>query len=133
MLFYDRRADPANVMTEAFLASSSDRGASFNQFPISSTSFSSEVGPTFGEFYGTDFGSRVGLASNDGDAVAAWTDTRLGDQASGRQDVFATSVVGLGSSTVSPWLLLVGLVLVAALVAWFMASRSLGSEGRHQP
>ena len=133
VLFYDRRADPANVMTETFLASSTDRGASFNQLPISSTSFSSEVGPTFGEFYGTDFGTRVGLVSNDDGAVAAWTDTRLGDQANGRQDVFATSVVGLGSSNVSPWLLLIGLVLVAALVAWFIASRSIGSERRHEP
>lgn len=132
VLFYDRRADARNVMTETFLASSSDRGATFDQLPVSSTSFSSEVGPTFGEFYGTDFGTRLALASDDGGAVAAWTDTRLGDQASGRQDVFATSVVGLGSSDVSAWLLLVGLVLVAALVAWFIASRSIGSDGRHQ-
>jgi hypothetical protein len=133
VLFYDRRADPTNLLTEAYLATSADRGSSFVQFPVSSVAFSSEVGPTFGKFYGTDFGTRLGLVSDERGAVAAWTDTRLGDQANGRQDVFVTSVVGLGSSELSPWALAAGLVLIAAMVAWFILSRSTGSEGRHQP
>ncbi len=131
VLFYDRRADPNNVMTETYLATSVDAGTSFTNLPVSSTAFSSDVGPSFGEPYGTDFGSRLGLASDDGGAVGVWTDTRLGSRDNGRQDVFATSVVGLGSSGLSPWVLLVALVLVTAL-AWFVATRSTRSKERHQ-
>ncbi|MDP9005551.1 MAG: glycoside hydrolase [Actinomycetota bacterium] len=131
VLFYDRRGDPNNVMTETYLATSVDAGTSFTNLPVSSTAFSSDVGPSFGEPYGTDFGSRLGLASDDGGAVGVWTDTRLGSRDNGRQDVFATSVVGLGSSGLSPWALLVALVLVTAL-AWFVATRSTRSKERHQ-
>lgn len=130
MLFYDRRADPANVMTELYLASWANRGASFIQRSLSSTAFSSHVGPSFGEFYGTDFGTRLGLISDEHGAVAAWTDTRFGDHANGRQDVFASSVVGMRFPGV-PWELVVAFVVVATVVAWF-AANSLGSQGRQQ-
>ncbi|MDP9019936.1 MAG: glycoside hydrolase [Actinomycetota bacterium] len=132
VLFYDRRADPANVMTQAYLASSTDAGASFTNVPVSSAAFSSEVGPSFGELYGTDFGTRVGLASDEGDAVATWTDTRLGDRDSGRQDVFATTVHGLGSSASPLWALVGGVAVLAGLVAWFVGTRSTGSDGRKE-
>jgi hypothetical protein len=118
-------------MTEVYLASSADLGASFIQRSLSSTGFSSQVRPSFGKFYGTDFGTRLGLISDEHGAVAAWTDTRFGDQANGRQDVFASSVVGMGCPGV-PWELVISFVLVATVVAW-SAANSLGSQGRQQP
>lgn len=132
VLFYDRRADRANVMTQAYLATSADGGGSFTNLAVSSAAFSSEVGPSFGEAYGTDVGTRVGLASDEQGAATAWTDTRLGDRASGRQDVFASTVGGLGASSALRWALLAGVVLVAGLAAWFLAGRFTGSGGEQQ-
>jgi hypothetical protein len=122
VLFYDRRDDPANVMTDAYLASSHDGGATFDNLRVSSTSFDSSVGPVFDQDFGADFGTRIGLDSTDTGAVATWTDTRLGDVDDGRQDIFATTIAGLGSAGF-PWWVLVAVVLGAAL-AWFTGKRA---------
>ncbi len=74
----------------------------------------------------------MGLVSDEGGAVATWTDTRLGDRDSGRQDVFATTVHGLGSSASPLWALIAGVAVLAGLVAWFVATRSTGSDGRQE-
>ena len=95
VLFYDRRVDPANVMTDAYLATSDDGAASFTNLRVSSESFDSSVGPVFDDSYGADFGTRVGLDSIDGEAYAVWTDTRLGSLDTGRQDIFGAPVNGL--------------------------------------
>lgn len=124
VLFYDRRNDPANVLADVYLASSDDGGATFANLRVSSTSFDSAVGPVFDPDYGADFGTRVGLESTDAGAVAAWTDTRLGDVDDGRQDVFAAAVAGLGSAGFPWWLLIVALVLAGAGLAWFTRQRS---------
>jgi len=87
VLFLDRRHDPQDVQTDAYLASSDDGGRSFDNLQVSTRSFDSRVGPTFGPDYGTDFGTRLGLDSAGATAFAAWTDTRLGSEASGSQDV----------------------------------------------
>ncbi|MGI9120064.1 MAG: sialidase family protein [Acidimicrobiales bacterium] len=131
VLFYDRRRDPGNVATDAFLATSDDGGRSFTNHRVSSASFSSEVGPTFGPAYGYDFGTRLGLVSDDDSVYATWTDTRLGNGDTGRQDVFGVSVHGLGSSGLPlfGWLL-AALALAAVVVAWFLSRRSRGSKGR---
>lgn len=75
VLFHDRRADWANVMTQAYLATSTDAGAAFTNVPVSSAAFSSEVGPSLGELYGTDLCTRVRPVSGAAGAVAAWADT----------------------------------------------------------
>ncbi len=127
-LFYDRRADPADTMTEVYLGSSSDDGKTFTNRRISSTSFDSSVGPTFGPAYGTDFGTRLGLTSNDDGTYAAWTDTRLGNQDTGRQDVFGATV-SLGSG-VRLSVLVSGLVVLAVLGAagvWLLRRRAVVS------
>ncbi|HSH58116.1 MAG TPA: exo-alpha-sialidase [Acidimicrobiales bacterium] len=92
VLFLDRRRDRANVMTDATLASSHDRGRSFSNARASSEAFSSRVGPSAAEEFGVDFGSRLGLTSSDGAALAAWTDSRLGSEDTGRQDIMAAAV-----------------------------------------
>lgn len=97
VLFYDRRLDPGNVMTDAYLATSGDKGATFTNLRVSSQSFDSYVGPVFDDTYGADFGTRVGLDSIDDSAYAVWTDTRLGDLDDGRQDIFGAPIEGLGS------------------------------------
>ena len=90
VLFLDRRRDPLhNTMMDATLASSYDRGRSFQSTRLSSRSFDSSVGSSAGPLLPVDFGSRLALASDDGRALAAWTDTRLGSMATGRQDIFA--------------------------------------------
>ncbi len=130
VLFYDRRHDPAaNVMTDAYLATSDDGGASFTNLRISSTAFDSSVGPVFDETFGADFGTRVGLDSTEEGATAAWTDTRLGSLADGRQDVFAATVSGLGSPSFPWWILVVALALALGALAWFTLRPSRG----HQP
>jgi hypothetical protein len=96
VLFYDRRHDPDNVMTDAYLATSDDEGASFTNLRVSSESFDSTVGPVFDDTYGADFGTRVGLDSTDDGTYAVWTDTRLGSLDDGRQDIFGAPVDGLG-------------------------------------
>lgn len=132
VLFYDRRADSADLQTSVSLASSSDQGRSFTNRTVSTQSFSSEVGPTFGPEYGTDFGTRLGLVSTDESAVAAWTDTRLGDVNTGRQDVFAAQVAAGsagGLARTSPALLALAGVVGASAVAWFVWRRRRNEPG----
>ena len=92
VVFLDGRNDRTKkVLLDAYLATSTDKGRSFRNIRLSSVPFDSTVGPTFGPAYGTDFGTKLGLASSGGKAYAAWTDTHLGNPATGRQDVnFAT-------------------------------------------
>jgi len=91
VVFLDRRRDKKNVMTDATLASSHDRGGSFDYMRLSTKSFDSRVGPITAPQFPVDFGSRLGLSSGSGRSVAAWTDSRLGSVDSGRQDIFAAS------------------------------------------
>ncbi|HEX3620694.1 MAG TPA: sialidase family protein [Acidimicrobiales bacterium] len=124
VLFLDGRNDPAKkILLDAYLATSTDGGKSFKNVRVSSQSFDSTVGPTFGTEYGTDFGTKLGLTSAGGKVYAAWTDTRLGSQATGRQDVdFATVDLGHGRSSA---LLAGGVVLVLLLGGgMFLALRS---------
>ena len=89
VVFLDRRRDRANVMTDATIASSFDRGRSFRNTRLSSQSFDSRVGSSASPQLPVDLGSRLGLVSADGQSLAAWTDTRLGSANTGRQDIFA--------------------------------------------
>jgi len=117
-LFLDRRRDPRNVKTDAFLASSDD-GRSFENVRVSSRSFDSRVGPSAASYLEPDLGSRLGLVSFEDVALAVWTDTRLGSQASGRQDIVSTRVEPAGSG--AALLVLAGGLLIGGavcLVLW---------------
>lgn len=85
--YYDRRADPADVMTQVSLQSSDDGGHSFGgRLVLSDAPFDSGIG--FGSERGMpDLGSRLGLVSTRTGAMAVWTDTRGGTEASNKQDL----------------------------------------------
>ncbi|MDP9387612.1 MAG: glycoside hydrolase, partial [Actinomycetota bacterium] len=118
VVFLDRRRDPDDVMTDGFLAFSHDGGRSFDNVRISSTAFDSRVGPSAGPQYGVDFGSRLGLASSsERPTAAAWTDTRLGSEASGRQDVVVAQVDVEGETPALARVPVVAGLLVLALAA----------------
>ncbi len=129
VLFLDRRDDPQDVRTDAWLASSGDGGRTFDNLRVSTESFDSRVGPTFGPEYGTDFGTKLGLDSSGDAAFAAWTDTRLGTEASGSQDV-AFARVSLPDGPPAPlgWPLVVGLLAVGGIA--LAVGRRDGRRGR---
>ncbi len=101
VLYYDRRADRHDQRNEVSLQSSLDAGKTFGpRLRISDRSFDAGVGA--GSERGLpDLGSRLGLVSGDAQAIAAWSDTRAGNRASGKQDI-AVASVGFGSSKRSP-------------------------------
>lgn len=92
VLYYDRSDDPEDVMTTAMLAWSTDRGETFDHLEVSDERFDSRIGSSAAPHLEPDFGTRLGLVSWEEGALAAWTDTRLGDEASGRQDVVVSRV-----------------------------------------
>ncbi len=87
VVYYDRRADPVDAMAEAVLRSSHDGGRSFGpRLVLSDAPFDSRIG--FGSERGMpDLGSRLGLVSTRDGALAVWTDTRGGTEASNKQDL----------------------------------------------
>lgn len=87
ILYYDRRHDPRNVLNEVSMQSSFDRGETFSKHRrVSERRFDSRIG--FGaERKLPDLGSRLGLVSADTAALAVWTDTRAGTEASRKQDL----------------------------------------------
>ena len=87
VLYYDRRADPKNIMNQVSLQSSSDAGKSFSKaVGLSSSPFDSRIG--YGAKEGLpDLGSRLGLLSDDRRALGLWTDTRAGTPATQKQNL----------------------------------------------
>ena len=87
VVYYDRRADRRNVMNEVSLQSSFDGGRTFTaRARLSDRPFSSRVG--FGsERDLPDLGSRLGLVATEQRALAVWSDTRAGTEASRKQDL----------------------------------------------
>ncbi len=136
VVYYDRRADRRNVMNEVSLQSSFDGGESFGpRLRLSDRPFSSRIG--FGKERNlADLGSRHGLLSTDSRALAVWTDTRAGTEASNKQDL-SRALVGF---TEPPRLaapleyglryggIAVGLLGLALLASWALAERRQGRE-----
>ena len=119
VVFYDRRNDQRDILTDAYLATSTDDGETFTNRRLSSESFNSRVGPQVSELHGTDFGTRLGIDSWGNNVVAAWTDTREGSEADGQQDIGTTKVT-LAEDTpfLARWPVILGLFVIggAALV-----------------
>lgn len=113
IVFLDGRNDPQRKeMLDAYLATSTDGGRTFDNVRLSVRSFEEAIGPTFGDDYGTDLGTRLGLAPGDGTLFASWVDTSAGSSATGRQDVnfAAVDLPSSGSRTLA-----VGVIVLAAL------------------
>jgi hypothetical protein len=127
VLFLDRRRDRKhNHLMDATLATSDDGGRSFQNTRLSSRSFDSQVGSSAGPLLPIDFGSRLALASTNGQSLAAWTDTRLGSLATGRQDIFAA---GYDVSGPPGGLARVAVIVVLALLALLFAGGAVRSPG----
>ena len=89
VVYYDRRDDArANVFNRVSLQSSDDEARTFGPHTaVSDVEFDSRIG--FGsERDLADLGSRLGLVSDDDGAIAAWSDTRAGTDASSKQDLY---------------------------------------------
>jgi hypothetical protein len=117
LVFLDRRRDPGDVLTDAYLATSFDGGRSFDNVRLTSASFDSRVGPMTAPHLGVDLGSRLGISSSAGDAVAVWTDTRLGTEDSGRQDIASSVVSFIDTSERRPSVPLLALSAALGLLA----------------
>lgn len=135
IVYYDRRRDPRDVRNDVSFQSSFDGGESFSRhLRLTQRSFDSRIG------YGSerdlpDLGSRLGLVSADVGALAVWTDTRAGTQASRKQDLAAGLVTfsrpARLSSAAEDALRYGGLTLILAgfaLLGWRVAT---GRAARH--
>lgn len=129
VVFLDRRHDRRDIRNEAFLASSDDGGRSFRNLRVSSTSFDSREGPFIDATFPIDFGSRLGIVSDDDGALAAWTDTRLARRDSGSQDIVA-ALVAHRSNGARDWAGVAALGLLASACAWAATGRPAGRR-RH--
>jgi len=91
-LYFDRRSDANNRMNEVSFQSSFDEGKTFTpRLRLTDRAFDSQIG--FGsERQMPDLGSRLGLVSENGGALAVWPDTRAGTQASNKQDLALAAV-----------------------------------------
>lgn len=122
---------PEGSRTHARLATSRDEGDTFARLTVSDEPFDARIGPSAAPHLPPDLGSRIGLDSRERGARAVWTDTRMGSEADGRQDI-ATSRVALPDPA-ARWrggVLAVVLLLaaVAALAGWRRAGRQRGGE-----
>lgn len=129
VLYYDRRRDRSNVKNEVSLQSSTDGGQTFGpriRVSDQDNPFSSKIG--FGsERNMPDLGSRLGLVSSDSQAVAVWTDTRGGTEASNKQDLGRAIVAFSEGSWLRTPLRVGGPVLVAlglGILLWWAITRS---------
>jgi len=125
VVYYDRRADPRGVRNEVSMQSSVDGGRSFgSRTTLSSRPFDARIG--FGAERGLPtLGSRLGLVSGRDDAVAAWSDTRAGTEASGKQDL-VRAVVEVGPPRGREILRFGGPALLLAGGGLLIASRRRG-------
>lgn len=124
VLFYDRRRDPNDVMTDTFLATTVGADTTFTNVQVSSASSDSRVGPQAAPHLPVDAGSRLGLVSADRSAHGVWADTRLGSEATGRQDVVAAQVDLPRPARAQMLLVAAGLaVALLALAGWWWTGR----------
>jgi hypothetical protein len=131
VVYYDRRADPDDVMNEVSYQSSSDGAQTFSaRLTLTDRAFDSRIG--FGSERGLpDLGSRLGLVAGDSVATAVWSDTRAGTEASNKQDLGqATVEVSNTSPFRTPSLVLGPLIVVAGLAA--LARSTRGAVGVSQ-
>lgn len=135
VVFLDGRNDPDNkVMLDAYLATSTDGGETFENVQLTVKPFDGEsIGPTFGDLYGIDFGTRLGLAHGDGKLYASWVDTSAGTPATGRQDVnFAVVDLPSGGNRGAA-LAGVGAIVLLAAGAALVASRRKPEDPSTRP
>lgn len=87
VVYYDRRSDPDNIENGVSFQSSPDAAKTFTpHLQLSDRAFDSRIG--FGSERGMpDLGNRLALLSTEARALAVWSDTRAGTDASRKQDL----------------------------------------------
>lgn len=119
-VFYDRRASLQNLNNDVSFTSSTDGGRTFaaNLTLTPSGSSLTTIGPEYAVPSAAglvEFGSRLGLLSSGGSALAAWTDTRNSLTLTTDQDIFTTKVTGLPETQRRPaWAIPAGAAFVVA-------------------
>ncbi|MFN2606567.1 MAG: sialidase family protein [Acidimicrobiales bacterium] len=129
--YYDRRADPDDVLDEVSLQSSADGGATFSaRVRVSDRSFDSRIGA--GRTLGLpDLGSRIAVLATDRAALVVWADTRAGNEVVAKQLLARAVVVAPRSPPARTPLRAAGLALV--VLGGAVAASSLGRRGRSDP
>ena len=126
VVFYDRRRSSQNFAADVFYTYSTDGGRRFApNRRLTSWASDARIGQRYVNVSArgqAEFGSRLGLLSWPGTAIAAWTDTRNSTSQGTGQDVFLVSVDLLRHSRLGPasavgsGLALLGLVMAASAV-----------------
>lgn len=126
----DRRNDKAGQYAEAFLATSTNGGKSFHDVKLSSSNFDTRIGPSFGGNLAPDLGSHISVFSQTNQVHVAWSDSRLGTETTGRQDILTARVSVPGSGLGQrKWLLVAaGVLVVGAVVALVVGRRRADSD-----
>jgi len=131
--FYDRRISSSlrnDRATVAFAYSYDGRQFSSN-IALTHAFFDPAVGPVAGPAGTADFGSRLGLLSQDSSALAAWTDARNGRKGVVTQDVYSAQATLLFASVRPQWAVPAGAALAAASVG-AMALLRRRNRQRHE-
>lgn len=76
VIFYDRRDDPSDTMTRAYMAISNDGGATWEDFAVGDASFVPTPIPGLAGGYAGDY---LGIAVGNGRAYPTWSDNRSGN------------------------------------------------------
>lgn len=91
--FLDRSEGGAdNNFAAAALATSFDAGATWETVTVSDKVFDSRVGPQGTNAETAEFGSRLGIVSQQERALVTWTDSRAGNEGTGRQEIYFAPV-----------------------------------------
>ncbi len=95
--FYDRREDTHNTMLNMYMATSTDQGATFQDFKITTEDFDGEAGggSALGQATSGDafIGDYIGTVANDEYIYAIWCDTRNGDPDDRDADLYTARAV----------------------------------------
>jgi hypothetical protein len=131
VVYYDRRADPRNRMSQVSWQYSGNGGKGFGRsVRLTERPFDSRIG--FGSERGlADLGSRLALLSAKASSLAVWPDTRYGTPASGKQDLVRALVVLSDPARLPGWArsllryggIAVALVGLLLLGAWLRGAR----------
>ena len=128
VVMIDQRNDRTGLFADIYLASSTNQGRSFHDVLMSSSAFNTQIGPSFGGGLAPDLGAHLGVASTDGGVLAAWADSRLGTDTTGRQDIVAVQVTIDDAGPERTWFLVAAGVLLVAAIVVLLVRRKPGNK-----
>lgn len=110
--FYDRSRDPADVLADVVLASSTDGGRSFVTATVSDQRFDTRVGSFTGD--NVMLGSHLAVVSQREATTVVWADTARGNRVNNIVDLTSSTVAFHPARGRRAPLLVLGVLLVAA-------------------